>query len=121
MKERVCKYLITDGSGSGTLVSGKMEHTEMLLLLGTICLDAHEVSEVVRILCEDFFFAVITEGVPEDQAMADADVVLDVCTRGYETSCSLADISAVRKHFSGKDAEAMLRSIDWSDVCLKVR
>lgn len=114
MKERVCKYLITDGSGAGTLVSGRMEHTEMLLLLGTICLDAHEVPEVVRILCEDFLFDVITEDLPEGQAMA--DVVLDACTRGDGTSCSRADISAVRKRFSGKDAEAMLRSIDWSDV-----
>ncbi len=114
MKERVCKYLIADGSGAGTLVSGRMEHTEMLLLLGTICLDAHEVQEVIRVLCENFGFKVVEMNPLEDQVAA--DVVLDVCTQGDETSCSRADISAVRKHFSGKDAEAMLRSIDWSDV-----
>ena len=121
------RYYITDDHLTGTMVAGRLEPGTVLLLLGAFCLDGIDIPGIVRVLSERFRFSVEAEGLTFAKLNEHirypygcGDLVkLDESVVG--ALYQYANVLDVKRRFSGKDAEAMLRSLDLDRIEKRIR
>lgn len=121
------RYFITDDHLTGTMVAGRLDPGTVLLLLGALCLDGADAPGAARVLSDRFRFSVEAEGLTFAKLneyirypYGCGDLVkLDESVVGalYQYS----NVLDVKRKFSGKDAEAMLRSLDLDRIEKRIR
>jgi hypothetical protein len=115
------RYFITDNSNKGSLIIGKLNPNEMLLILGKTCVEQTNISEICSWFAEKFHFSVEVENLDfvtlntDDRFPYTYYNLLVERTATDKTGYFYANVSDIQDYFSDKECISMLRSIN-SDI-----